>query len=208
MYRYNLENIYWIGGSPCAGKSSISEMLVKKYDFKLYKCDDYLDNHMDLGAKRKYPIMSKVSSMTCDEIWMRAIDEQVDKEFQYYREELIMILEELEKYPKDKKILVEGTAILPEFIENIKTNKNRAVFIVPTAEFQLKHYKKRKFIPYVLKGCTNQDKAFENWMERDIEFAKEVARQAQQNQRNLIIVDGKKSLEENFNIVEQFFELI
>lgn len=40
-----LDNIYWIGGSPCAGKTSISEMLVEKYGFTLYRCDDYLDKH-------------------------------------------------------------------------------------------------------------------------------------------------------------------
>lgn len=208
MYRFNLENIYWIGGSPCAGKSSISEMLVKKYNFTLYKCDDYLNSHMELGAERKYPIMSKVSSMTCDEVWMRDIDEQVIEEFQYYREELKLILEELENYPRDERILIEGTAILPEFIEDMGIDKNKSVFIVPTADFQLKHYKKREFIPYVLKGCTSQEKAYENWMERDIRFAKEVAREAKLNGRNLIIVDGKKSLEDNFNVVEEFFELI
>ena len=203
----NLNNIYWIGGSPCAGKSSISEMLVEKYNFTLYKCDDYLDKHHKIGIERKYPIMNKISKMTCDEIWMRAIDIQVYEEFEYYREEFKLILEELEKYSKEKKILVEGTAILPELVESMKTKKNRVVFIVPTAEFQLKHYKKREFIPYVLSGCKDQEKAFENWMQRDIEFAIEVSRQTKLNGRNLIITDGNKTLEENILKVEKFFKL-
>lgn len=34
---------YWIGGSPCCGKSTISEMLIKEFGFDMYKCDDHLD---------------------------------------------------------------------------------------------------------------------------------------------------------------------
>lgn len=208
MKKYNFENIYWIGGSPCAGKSTISRMLVKKYNFLLYKCDDYLDEHFKIGKERNFPIMSKLSNMTCDEIWMRPIDIQVYEEFEYYKEELVLILEELSKYSKYKKILVEGTAILPEFIEERKIEKNKVVFIVPTAEFQLKHYKEREFIPYVLRGCKNQEKAFENWMDRDIKFALDVANKARKNKMNLIVNDGNKSVEKNLNIVEEFFELV
>lgn len=203
-----LRDIYWIGGSPCAGKTSISEMLVEKYDFTLYRCDDYLDKHIKIGAKRKYPIMNKICKMNCDEIWMRSIDIQVYEEFEYYKEEFNLILEELEKYSVEKKILVEGTAILPEIIESINIKKNRVVFIVPSADFQLEHYKKREFIPYVLEGCRNKERAFENWMQRDIKFAEEVARQAKLNKKNFIVTDGNNSLKDNFKMVEKYFELI
>ena|SRR5690554_5897704 len=200
-------NVYWIGGSPCAGKTSISEMLVEKYDFTLYRCDDYLDKHLKIGAKRNYPIMSKLCKMSCDEIWMRSIDIQVYEEFQYYREEFSLILEELEEYSVEQTVLVEGTAVLPDAIEVLNIEKNRVVFIVPSANFQLEHYIKRDFIPYVLEGCKNKDKAFENWMQRDMEFAKEIARQARLNQKTLIVTDGSNSLQENFKRVEDHFEL-
>lgn len=90
----------------------------------------------------------------------------------------------------------------------MEIKNDRAVFIVPTAEFQLKHYKERNFIPYVLDGCKDKKKAFENWMQRDIEFAKEVAKQARLNKRNLIVTDGNNSLKENFYVVEKLFKLI
>ena len=202
------KKIYWIGGSPCAGKTSISKMLIKKYEFKLYRCDDYLDQHHKIGARRNYPIMSKLDKMDCDEIWMRDIDTQVYEEFEYYREEFKLILEELEDYPEDKNILVEGTAVLPELIEKMEIAKNRAVFMVPTAEFQLEHFKKRNFVQYVLEGCTDQEKAFENWMKRDVEFAKKIVEQVSSNERNLIVNDGSNSIERNFRKVEKWFELI
>ena len=73
---------------------------------------------------------------------------------------------------------------------------------------KIKQYKKRKFIPYVLEGCKDKKKAFENWMQRDIKFAIEVANQAKLNKRNLIITDGTNSLIENFYLVEKMFSSI
>ena len=36
--------IYWLGGSTCAGKSTISNVFSEKYGFTIYHCDDYLVN--------------------------------------------------------------------------------------------------------------------------------------------------------------------
>lgn len=35
-------NIYFIGGSPCSGKSTVTEILSKKYDLYYFKVDDFL----------------------------------------------------------------------------------------------------------------------------------------------------------------------
>lgn len=39
----NMINTYYIGGSPCSGKSTIAEALSKKYILHYFKVDDYLD---------------------------------------------------------------------------------------------------------------------------------------------------------------------
>ena len=41
---------YYIGGSPCAGKSTVAEILSRKYNLYYYKVDDYLDKYIRLGA--------------------------------------------------------------------------------------------------------------------------------------------------------------
>ena len=41
---------YYIGGSPCAGKSTIAEILSRKYNLYYFKVDDYLDKYIRLGA--------------------------------------------------------------------------------------------------------------------------------------------------------------
>ena len=47
-------NTYFIGGSPCSGKSTVAEILAKKYDLYYFKVDDFLDGTKFLsGTYRK-----------------------------------------------------------------------------------------------------------------------------------------------------------
>lgn len=36
-----MTDIYYIGGSPCSGKSTVAEMIAEKYGFHYYKVDFY-----------------------------------------------------------------------------------------------------------------------------------------------------------------------
>ena len=74
-------------------------------------------------------------------------------------------------------------------------------------EFQISHYKKREWVPYVLEGCSDKEKAFSNWMNRDILFAQEVQRQCSEEQYVSIINDGNIEIDELVNVVVSHFGL-
>ncbi|MCM1989033.1 hypothetical protein [Oceanirhabdus seepicola] len=200
--------IYWIGGSPCCGKSTISEMLVKEFGFEMYKCDDYLERYIQLGVENGVEIMKKVKSMNLDETWFRDIEEQVEDEFKFYREALKIIVADLEKNYKGKSVLVEGAVILPEFIKNNGIDNSNYICMVPTKEFQIDNYSKREWVKYYLDGCSDTKKAFENWMKRDVEYAKIVKENAKDYGMNVIVVDGSKSIEDNYLRVKKLFGLV
>lgn len=200
--------IYWIGGSPCCGKSTISEMLVKEFGFEMYKCDDHLERYTEIGFENGVEIMKKVKSMNLDETWLRHVNEQVEDEFEFYREALKIIVTDLEKNYKGKSVLVDGAAILPEFIKNNGIDNSEYICMVPTKEFQIDKYSKRDWVKYYLNGCSDTKKAFENWMERDAEYAEIVKRNANNYGMNVVVVDGSKSIEDNYLIVKQLFKLV
>ncbi|XCP86987.1 hypothetical protein ABXS75_09435 [Roseburia hominis] len=79
-------NIYYIGGSPCAGKSSVAEILSQKYGLYYFKVDDYLDGYIQAGAQRGYPICKKTVGMNAEQIWMREPWLQCREELDIYRE--------------------------------------------------------------------------------------------------------------------------
>lgn len=75
-------NAYFIGGSPCAGKSTVAEILSKQYGLYYFKVDERLDEYTRRGAQMNYEICKKQVEMGADQIWMRNPVLQCKEEFQ------------------------------------------------------------------------------------------------------------------------------
>ena len=72
--RRRLDHIYWIGGSPCSGKSSIVERLIQRDACQSYNCDDAFRRHADQIIPEAQPTFFKVTHMTWETLWMRPAD--------------------------------------------------------------------------------------------------------------------------------------
>jgi hypothetical protein len=83
------------------------------------------------------------------------------------------------------------------------------VWVIPTESFQREHYtpEKRPFINDILAHCQNPTQAFANWMDRDVGFAKRIAERAQVLDLKVLTVDGKRTIEQNAEIVARYFGL-
>lgn len=169
--------------------------------------DDFLDNYTKLGALKGYPICKKTVDLSAEQIWMREPLLQCEEEFEFYREVFEYVLADLKQINCKNGIITEGAAYVPELIKQLGVPKGRYISITPTPEFQVIHYRKRDFVPYVLEGCSDMEKAFRNWMERDILFAKEVQKQCFEEKYASVINDGSIRIEELVGIVAAHFEL-
>ena len=199
------EALYWIGGSPCAGKSSIAAHLSEKNGLPIYACDAVFERHTDVASPCLQPILSEIPQLSCDEIWMRPINELLAREIAAYQEEYPMILQDLSQEPRP--IIAEGAALLPKLVAAQVEMPQHVVYIVPTPAFQRLHYTQRPWIHGVLQHCSDPQQAFENWMNRDIAFAGHVASEARALGFRVIEVGGDVSLEDNARIVADHFGL-
>lgn len=202
-----MENTYFIGGSPCAGKSTVAEILSQKYGLYYFKVDDFLDDYTKSGAEKGYPICKKTVEMNAEQIWMRDPFLQCREEFEFYEEVFEYVLADLKQINCKNGIITEGAAYVPKLMKKLGVSENRYLSITPTEKFEVFHFRKREFVPYVLEGCKDKEKAFSNWMERDILFAKEVQRQCLENQYVSIINDGSMGIDELVNRVKMHFGL-
>ncbi|WP_238323037.1 hypothetical protein [Gorillibacterium massiliense] len=207
MLHMTQHKIYWIGGSPCSGKSSIAEKLASEYDLTYYRCDDAMDRHFARCRPDRHPVMHKLKSMNSGQLFSRPVQEQVEDELAFYREEFAMILEDIRELPAGRPVLAEGAALLPEKVCAVLEAPHLGVWIVPEKEFQLAQYSQRSWVGDVLKDCRDPEEAFANWMERDIRFAKIVAGQAAAYSFKLITVDGSSDLTANIATVKEHFRL-
>lgn len=201
----NLTNIYWIGGSPCSGKSSIAEKLAQEFSLLYYKCDDHMLNHINRGAQNDILIMKKYSMMSKDENWLRDVESQVTDVLEFYRNSFDYILDDLSQVSSDNVVLVEGAAILPELIMKHLIDPQKYICLVPTPEFQLIKYPEREWVKEYLRDCSDPPLAFSNWMKRDMMFANEISKSAKELDLIVLSVDGSKTMDENHEITRKHF---
>ena len=204
IIRQKLAHVRWMGGSPCAGKSTIADALVERYGMRLYRCDDAFPLHTQRTNPHEQPVFYRVMRLSCDGLWMRPVAQQVAEEIEIYQEEFPMILRDLLAMPVDMPILAEGAALLPELVAPWidPANPRQAVWLTPTAEFQRFHYARRDWPRQVVRDCKDPDQAFGNWMERDVRFAEYVRSEANQRGWSALLVDGVSSIAENTAWVE------
>ena len=197
---------YFIGGSPCSGKSTVAQAIAERHGFIYFKADDKLEEYTTVGAKLGFPICSKQRNMTAEQIWMRSPAVQAAEERAFYHEIFPLVMLDIKKL--STPFIAEGVAFLPELMKAYGVPFENYIFITPTREFQIEHYRTREWVPFLLQGCLNPKKAFENWMERDALFAEAVRHRCVEAEYFALLTDGAESVEKMTETVACHFKLI
>ncbi len=197
--------IYWIGGSACAGKSSLARMYADKYGFELYACDEHCEKHMQNISRDEQPAMHRVAMMNPNEaFYTRDVQEQLRLYIQFFREDFSFVLKDLAARP-NVPIVVEGNQLLPHLVLPHLRPNHKGIWIIPSERFQREQYSQRSWIQELLQQTEDPAVSFNNWMSRDALFAELVQQEANHLKLNLLTVDGVKSLQENFELIEEYF---
>lgn len=199
--------VYWIGGSPCSGKSSIASIVAAQHGLHLYHCDDHFDAHVAAAHRQSQPRLHWLQSATWEGIFMRPVAEQVADVIAIYREEFELILAELDGLYGQGPLLVEGAALLPRLVAPFLPRPAHAIFVVPTGRFQRATYARRPWPSALLAQCSNPEQAWANWMDRDEHFGDYVKLEAAARGLAVLPVDGARSLRQNAALVAAHFGL-
>lgn len=203
--------IYYIGGSPCSGKSTIAQKIAKEHNLFYFPVDESLGRYASMGEERGFPACSRQWKGTPDEIWLRDIAELCEQELQFYREIFIFIQEDLRMIEADctvssvyNGIITEGAAFLPELMYQNNISRNHYICMTPTEDFQNVHYRQREWVSMILNGCSDKETAFKNWMKRDVLFAEHVRQQCVEYGYPSVVIDEKSNVIETIRAMCEF----
>lgn len=194
--------IYYIGGSPCSGKSTVAQALAEQYGLAYFKADDYLEDFTVQGTAAGLPVCQRIQRMSADETWLRPPQVQCQEELDYYREIAPFVTAKLAALSAPH-VIAEGAAFLPCLMQNA----SHYLAITPGRAFQISRYRERPWVPHVLRDCSDKEQAFANWMERDALFAEEIRRQCTQLGLPHLLTDGSVPPEERLTQVAALFHL-
>jgi len=203
-----LKDVFWLGGSPCAGKSSISEIVASRFGLKVYHVDEAFEARAQSFDPLRHPALAKWSESSWNQRWMQPVESLVQEVIACYHEHFTLVLEELRSLPKREPLLVEGTALLPAQVAGVLSCQRRAIWLIPNADFQWQHYRRREWVRGILAQCSEPEKAFHNWMERDIRFAQWIEAETRVTHLSSIKVDGNRTIEQNAEAVARHFQLL
>ena len=203
----DVHRFYWIGGSPCAGKSSVAATLASRYGLSHVECDVRSEDRVARMARCGLPAYDELAALSTCERLSRPPQWQAAREVEFYREQFAFVLAELVALPAGRPAIVEGADLLPDLLLRIGVAPHRAVWLVPTAEFQVRHYAARDWVAGYLRDCADPEAAFRNWMRRDILFAEHVRELAATAGGRVIVVDGTVSVAEIVRAVAEHLGL-
>jgi len=193
-------NVYCIGGSPCSGKSTIAGILSKKHKMQYYCFDDKMWEYIKIGANDGNKWLNYILTTSMDDMWL------VNPEEMFHN--AIKLCHELLPYVKDSikginDIILEGTAFIPAVIDKYEISKTNYICMVPSKIFQFEGYSKRLWIRDYLKKTSDPEKAYLNWMKRDMLLTEYMLNEATRLGLQTMIMDGTKDINENVDIVEK-----
>ena len=177
---------YFIGGSPCAGKSTICELLATRHGLRTYHCDEHYDAHLERAKPGS--TLNKFRGMTWLEAFTtRSLETMIRDELEANRELGVCALEDVQNM--ESPVIAEGMAFMPELLAKLEP-RAKAVYLIPSESFQHQQYAKREWAQSLLKSTNDPKGVFEKWMARDAVNARTIFEQARTFDFPVLEVNG------------------
>ncbi|MBN9392780.1 MAG: hypothetical protein J0I20_32415 [Chloroflexi bacterium] len=208
----DLSHVLWIGGSPCAGKSTIAHTIARTHVFVGYFLDPMARNHVRRRLEKGDAAMEAFVKMNVDQRWAaRSIDTLFEEVLESWPVEFELAVEDLRALPDDWFIVAEGN-FFPQNVLPYLSSLNQAFWLVPTANFVEQIRRKREAEQTarrerqgITHDNTSAEKRLSNLIARDIRIAEYVRQEAIRLGVAYLDVDGSLSLEETTTRVAEHF---
>jgi len=199
--------VFFLGGSACAGKTSVARLLAARHGLSLYSVDDRFTEHRKRADRERHPGFARLMDREPRELWANSPEAQADELIAFYRDEMEMNLEDLAGFPGP--VLAEGVGLLPELVAPLLGEEMTAAFLVSTADFRRSVYCRRgPLVAELLAQCPDPEAAFVRWMARDDLVAARISDEARREGLTVVSVDGTGSLEQVAAAVEEAWRLV
>lgn len=132
-----LKNVYFITGTACGGKTTVSKALGKKYDIPVYEIDEKFDGHQQMSDPAYQPCMNK-RFRDADEFFGRSVEEYRDWLLRNTREQLDFVLLDLIRLSGEGRIICACHITLEQ--AKILTEPSRAAFLIKNSDNFVEEY--------------------------------------------------------------------
>ena len=187
----DLRHVYWIGGAPGAGKSTIARRLADRHGMYLYATDDVMSDHLSRTTPEESPYLSRFAAMDMDERWLNRSPLTMLETFHWFRGECFaLIVEDLVRLREGGiPVVAEGFRLLPQLVQPLLAEPRegdrrskpperqpvQAVWLLPTPGFRAAALESRGSTWTIAGRTSAPERALANLVERDRMFTERLA---------------------------------
>lgn len=173
----DFSHVSWIGGSACAGKTTLARRLAARHGLALYSCDGCFEAHRRRADPLRHPRFHGLMDLPPEHLFAPPAEARAAELLGFYRDEWEMVLEDLRALPGP--VVAEGVGLLPDLVAAVCSDPGRSLWRIATPAFRRRVYAGRgDLVRETLAGLPDPDLAFECWMERDDLIARHLEEEA------------------------------
>ena len=200
-----LKNVYFISGTACGGKTTVTRALGEKYGIPVYVIDDQFTIHQLKSDHEHQPTMNKTFK-DADEFFGRSVEEYKNWLLGNKREQLDYVLLDLIRLSSDRVILCDLHIVVEE--ADMITDPSRIAFMIHKPENIVDTYCNRPdHQPFnnFIHSATDYEKAKKTCEQTLTELNLDVYNYIKQSDYFWVERDNSRSVEDTVALVEKHF---
>lgn len=199
-----LPNVLWLGGSQCAGKSTIAWLLAQKYGLQFYRYDSMEMEHARRGSPEHRAEFDAFVGLSMDERWLLpSPEETAERAIRSSIQRFPLVIEDLEAMSAAAPVIAEGPGLYPQLVQPYMASPHHGIWLIPTRDINFECRSSRPKSSY--SQTSDPPTALQKLVERDMLLAAYVKQRAEELNLRWFEVDGSKSIAEVAAIVEAHF---
>ena len=220
LVKDSLSHVYWIGGGPAAGKSTISKRLASEFGFTLYDGDQHWFEHLETATPDANPVghrlhLTRERGESFNWFFGRTGEEIAKDELEMARIDFDHAVDDLSRLPDDAPVIVDAFLGFPELVFRV-ADSDRAVFLIATDEFQKEIWDRRTTegdslfrdrFTQVMNSCMDSEAALNSHIDSHSVKKSFMADDCERRGATLMVTGGSIDLEEAYAAVKKHFHL-
>jgi len=208
VLKHHLRNVYWIAGTNCGGKTTMTNFLSQKYGMMIFDSDSKAMEHKAIGSLSEQPALLR-HFIDYEWFFNRSVDEYTKWIFDSEEEQMSMIILDLIKMPSDIPIVVD-VHCFPDILKKI-SSFDRVAFLIADPKLSRDEYFKRqdkRDMYDCIMSLSNPQKSLENVLNTVENIAKIEYETAINSGFKCFVRDIYSSVEGTAGLLEQHFKIL
>ena len=208
--QHALSHVFWIGGPPDCGKTTVATIIAERHGLQEYHFDRHEMAHFARLDPERHPALHTAhpDRMTTEQRWLGSPPDTMARDtIASWSERFGMALDDLLALPRTPAIVAEGPGFFPELVAPLIDDPRMAIWLVPTEPFKLASVARRGK-PGNRHETSNPDRATHHLTQRDLLMTAHIRRTAAEHGLRVVEVDGSEGVEAIAAIVEAHFGLV